>query len=88
MKTLDEALDVVAPDFPPDGIFDPNESPTLQRIRENTRQLKADCLANRDVQIMLFVLTKAIECGTKETMEALLNAMVAGIRIGQEMEKD
>jgi hypothetical protein len=87
MKTLDEALETILPEFTPDGISNPLERPLLRRSAENTRQIREECFVNKDVQVVLDVLEKAVDRGLFDTRAALLKMLVFGVRVGQEMEK-
>ena len=87
MKTLDEALETILPEFAPDGVPNPLESPFLMRSAEDTRQIREDCIASADVQLVLGFLKNAIDHGLFDTQAALLKILVFGIRVGQEMEK-
>jgi hypothetical protein len=87
MKTLDEALEMILPELAPDGVSNPLESPFLKRSAEDTRQLREDCIASADVQLVLGFLQKAIDHRLFDTQAALLKMLVFGIRVGQEMEK-
>jgi hypothetical protein len=87
MKTLDEALEAILPEFAPDGVANPLDSPFLKRSAENTRQIREDCTANKDVHLVLDFLQKAIDRGVFDTRAALLRMLVFGVRVGQEMEK-
>ena len=87
MKTLDEALETILPEFAPDGISNPLDSPFLKRSAEDTRQIREDCTANKDVKLVLSFMQKAIDHGLFDTQAALLKMLVFGVRVGQEMEK-